>query len=135
MSEIVFADSYFYLALLNRRDRRHAEVREWAEASTGRAVTTEAVLMEVGDAFCSPGQREVTVRLVQELRSDSSVEIIGLSSDLLGRAWAHFASRPDKDWGVTDCLSFAVMRDRGLKTALTGDRHFEQAGFQIMFPE
>ena len=67
------------------------------------------------------------MRLVQELRVDPSVEVVGLSGGLIGRAWAHFASRPDKDWGITDCLSFAVMRERDLMIALTGDRHFEQA--------
>jgi len=44
-----------------------------------------------------------------------------------------FATRPDKDWHLTDCISFAVMTERGLSEALTADHHFEQAGFQAVF--
>jgi predicted nucleic acid-binding protein len=31
---------------------------------------------------------------------------------------------------MTDCISFVVMQDEQLTEALTGDRHFEQAGFK-----
>jgi predicted nucleic acid-binding protein len=44
-----------------------------------------------------------------------------------------FASRPDKGWPLTDCISFVVMTERGLREALTADHHFEQAGFRPVF--
>lgn len=44
-----------------------------------------------------------------------------------------FAARPDKAWSLTDCISFGVMRERGLSDALTADHHFEQAGFRAVF--
>ena len=40
-----------------------------------------------------------------------------------------YRHRKDKDWSLTDCISFAAMTDEGLTEALTADRHFEQAGF------
>jgi len=40
-----------------------------------------------------------------------------------------FAARPDKEWSLTDCMSFVVMTREGITEALTGDHHFEQAGF------
>jgi uncharacterized protein len=39
----------------------------------------------------------------------------------------------DKEWSVTDCISFTVMKDKSLTRALTGDHHFGQAGFAIVF--
>jgi hypothetical protein len=45
---------------------------------------------------------------------------------------ALFAQRPDKHWSLTDCISFIVMRREGLTDALTGDHHFEQAGFNAL---
>jgi hypothetical protein len=42
---------------------------------------------------------------------------------------ALYGERMDKDWPLTDCISFVVMQREGITDALTGDRHFEQAGF------
>jgi hypothetical protein len=43
-----------------------------------------------------------------------------------------FTSRADKDWSLTDCLSFIVMGRRNIRQALTADNHFEQAGFHAV---
>lgn len=40
-----------------------------------------------------------------------------------------YSQRPDKNWSLTDCISFQVMKSFGITEALTGDHHFEQAGF------
>jgi predicted nucleic acid-binding protein len=40
-----------------------------------------------------------------------------------------------KDWGLTDCISFVVMKDNGLSDALTTDSHFQQTGFQALLLE
>lgn len=40
-----------------------------------------------------------------------------------------YHSRLDKQWSLTDCISFVVMSEEGIAEALTGDHHFEQAGF------
>jgi len=39
----------------------------------------------------------------------------------------------DKEWGLVDCLSFVIMRERGITEALTPDRHFTRAGFKALF--
>lgn len=70
------------------------------------------------------------MRLVTALRNQPDVEIIPATHDLFERARALFAQRTDKMWSLTDCTSFVVMKDHGLTAALTGDQHFEQAGFQ-----
>lgn len=49
--------------------------------------------------------------------------------ELHNRSIKLYASRPDKQWSLTDCISFEVMRREGITEALTGDHHFEQAGF------
>ena len=56
-----------------------------------------------------------------------------LRAELLDRGVERFRKRPDKDWPLTDCISFVVMEDEGISDALTGDRHFEQAGFKAIF--
>jgi len=63
------------------------------------------------------------------LQNDPEVTIVPASADLWQRGVTLFAGRPDKDWSLTDCISFVVMQERGLTAALTADRHFEHAGF------
>jgi len=49
---------------------------------------------------------------------------------LFGEAWQLFQRYRDKRYSFTDCVSFAVMKRLKLKTALTFDKHFTQAGFE-----
>jgi uncharacterized protein len=56
----------------------------------------------------------------------------GLSDQLFEEALKLYSSRPDKEWGLPDCISFVVMRTRGVKDALTADEHFQQAGFRAV---
>jgi predicted nucleic acid-binding protein len=58
--------------------------------------------------------------------------IVETSGKLFRTGVAFYSRRPDKDWSLTDCISFVVMRDRGITEALTGDHHFEQAGFKAL---
>jgi predicted nucleic acid-binding protein len=57
---------------------------------------------------------------------------VGHDDDLYEAGIELYRARADKDWSLTDCISFVVMEERGIADALTGDRHFEQAGFQAM---
>jgi uncharacterized protein len=87
-----------------------------------RLLTTRSVLLEIGNALSKQ-------LLLHALETDPNVEIMPLSEQLYTRAMQLYRERHDKDWGLTDCLSFVVMRDRGIEEALTADAHFQQAGF------
>jgi predicted nucleic acid-binding protein len=128
----VFADTAYYVALVSPRDAWHRVAREFNRVYGGRFVTTEFVLIETANFFAKAAVRPVFVDLVRDLRADPRTTVVPASADLFERALQLFAARPDKDWSLTDCTSFEVMRDRGLTDALTADRHFVQAGFQIL---
>jgi len=66
------------------------------------------------------------------LRQSSSCEIIPVSSALFQGALDLYHERTDKEWTLTDCTSFLIMQEHGITEALTGDRHFEQAGFTAL---
>jgi len=75
------------------------------------------------------------VDFVQTLQPALHVEIITASSVHFEADFELFANRPDKEWSLTDCISFALMRRRDLTEALASDRHFEQAGFRRLLRE
>ena len=127
----VFADTWYYLSLLNPNDPGHARAARRSEA-TERVVTTDYVLVELGNALSAPAWRSRLVALADVLRTDTRVTLVPASADLLDRGLRLFGQRLDKSWSLTDCISFVVMRDRGLTEALTADHHFEQAGFRSL---
>jgi hypothetical protein len=129
MSDI-FGDSFYFLALLNPRDAAHDRAVAASRALTGRLVTTEYILIEVADALSSPRDRPRFLALFDALTADPGTTIVPAHGDLLRRGLDLFRARADKDWPLTDCLSFVVMGELGLTEALTGDRHFMQAGFR-----
>lgn len=99
---------------------------------TGRLITTDAVLTETAIALARPDWRAHAVGLIDHLLGRPDVEIVRTGADLWGRAWELYRQRPDKGWGLTDCLSFVVMGDLALADAMTADEHFRQAGFRAV---
>lgn len=128
-----FVDTYALIAWLNSRDPDHQRVKAYFAAWTGRLITTEWVLVELADAFAAPPSRVTAARFLQKVRTDPQFEIVPYDAEVFRAGFDLYATRPDKDWPLTDCISFAVMTERGLTDALTADRHFEQAGFQAVF--
>jgi predicted nucleic acid-binding protein len=124
-----FADTFYYIALLSDRDEAHEYVVELNKTLTGGIVTTQWVLTEVGDAFSASDQRPLFLELLEVLESDPDTLILEASAGLFERGVDLYRRRPDKDWPLTDCISFVVMEEQKLTLALTGDHHFEQAGY------
>jgi hypothetical protein len=127
-----FADTYYFLALLDSREERHVGAAEASRNPELRLITTEWVLAEFGDAYCHPKDRADFVALYHALVNHPRVKIVAAETRLFQRGVDLFESRRDKDWSLTDCLSFVVMQDEGITQALTGDKHFEQAGFTAL---
>lgn len=128
----LFADSFYYLAILNADDAAHQLAVDFSEKQRGPVATTVWVLTEVADPLSAPGQRGGFVRFLDALRGDAEVTIIPPGPELFEAGLSLYSQRPDKDWTLTDCISFVVMERMDLREALTGDHHFEQAGFAAL---
>jgi predicted nucleic acid-binding protein len=92
-------------------------------------------LIEVGDAFSKPQDRDRFVELLQLIEADERIVVVPASDASFRRGVELFTRRPDKSWPLTDCISFVAMEERGIQDALTGDRHFEQAGMVALLRE
>ena len=130
--KVVFADTVYFLALLNPADQFHGLARALSLQPLGPLLSTEFVLTEVGNGLSHPDNRPRFARLLELLRTQADVEVVPASSALFRQGCALHAQRPDKAWSVTDCISFVVMKERGIGDALTADHHFEQAGFKVL---
>ena len=123
----VFADTSYFAALLIPNDRRHRIALDWLSHAGVPVVTTEYILIELGNLLAHASSRHKFVRFAGEIARNVDTRVVAGSADLLGRGL--YAARPDKSWSLTDCTSFVVMQDEGISEALSFDRHFEQAGF------
>jgi uncharacterized protein len=124
----VFADTYYYLALVNPKDVGHAKSVAYAKEATRPMVVTDWVITELADGLCAVVNRPLFTKLLNTIRSGATI-IVPFDAGLMDRGLALFTDRQDKDWPLTDCISFVVMQEQGVHEALTADHHFEQAGF------
>ena len=131
----VFLDTAYAIALSVEADAHHTravELAEQLELQQTRLITTRAVLLEIGNALARQRYRSAAAQLLDAIEHDPQVECVPLTDELYQQAFELFRNRPDKEWGMIDCASFVVMRQRGLTDALTTDEHFEQAGFRAL---
>jgi uncharacterized protein len=133
--KMIFADTYYYLAILNPRDQGNASASEASERHGRHFVTTHWILAEVGDALARVEDRPKFLALLDALVADRGVEIVAADDQLYWEGVQLFRNRPDKNWSFTDCTSFVVMEKMGIRDALTADIHFEQAGFVALLKE
>lgn len=130
-----FIDTSFLIALASTADQHHDranQLLDQIQSSDIRLVTTSAALLELGAALSRIAYRAGAMTIIRELQADARVEIVNVGGDLLEHGLGLFERRLDKEWSLTDCVSFEVMRQHGLTRALTADAHFEQAGFEAL---
>ena len=126
----VFADTFYFLALLSPSDKAYERARAITVNQRSRLVTTAWVLTELANSLCKQDTRGKFFDTLRSLQSDPTAVIIGPEKHWFDAGIELYETRPDKDWSLTDCISFVVMQERAIADALTGDHHFEQAGFR-----
>lgn len=128
----VFVDTGFYIGLLRRVDELHLRCADFAKRYDGTFVTSEFVLIELGNWMGQTPLRSSFAELAGRLREDPTTVVLPATADWYLRGLRLYTKRPDKYWSLTDCISFEMMREHGLTEALSADRHFTQAGFHAM---
>ncbi|MGK7952560.1 MAG: type II toxin-antitoxin system VapC family toxin [Xenococcaceae cyanobacterium] len=132
MQEEIFIDTGFVIALKNTKDSYHQQALELMNKfEESFFVTTDAVLLEIGNSL-SRNYKQEAIEIIEEFIYADNVDIVELTPDLFNEAFRVYKIYKDKQWGLVDRLSFVVMWDRGISKVLTFDRHFTQAGFQVL---
>ena len=128
----VFADTSYFLAFLGEKDQYHERAMAWTRAVRAPVVTTEYVVIEVGNSLTKGDDRTLFMDFHRALQQPTKLEVIPASTELQYRGAKLFGERPDKEWSLTDCISFVIMSERGIHDALSADRDFEEAGFRAL---
>lgn len=126
-----FVDTSAWYALVDRDDRAHRDVTASLKSLEGRLVTSDYVFDETVTLLQMRQGHAIAVRAGEKLL-DGSVELVRSLPEDIEDAWALFRERSDKGWSFTDCVSFAVMRRLRLRAAVATDKHFAQAGFDVL---
>ncbi len=132
---IVMLDTSFIVALAHAKDPHHERAKSLdGELLRDRALSILhwGVLMEIADGFARTDRRAKGCALLERLETEDRYHITPITDELLDEALVMYRARADKEWGLTDCLSFALMKHERVAEALTADIHFRQAGFKAL---
>ena len=135
MADGVFLDTVGLIALLNRDDEYHGEAcAVFTRIGQARrsVVTTNLVLCELGNGLARTACREEVGWLIGQLHADPISTVVHVDRNLFTEGVELYLKRSDKMWGLVDCVSFVVMRAKGLTDAFTADHHFQQAGLNCL---
>ena len=134
----VLLDTSFIVALENRDDPCHARAKRLDRELMRDAAVVLAhwgILLEIGDGYARLARREKGTQLLDRISGEDGYQVVPLSQELIQQAMTLYRARSDKEWGLTDCLSFVLMEREGITQALSADVHFRQAGFEAMLLE
>lgn len=125
----VFADTSFFIGLMNPRDALAETAQEQAAQLSRRLVTSWWVMVETANFLRSRENRSLFGELLDRLNRSDQAVIVATSDELLQRVIDLYRNRDDKTWSLTDCTSFVIIQYYNITEALTSDHHFRQAGF------
>lgn len=131
---VLFVDTSYVLGLYNADDRAHKLCVEISKniKKADKLITTDAILMEIGNTFSVVQKRQKGSKIIRDFLKMKRMNVVHLSPEYFEESLKLYEKRPDKEWGMVDCFSFVVMEKYNIKTALTLDHHFKQAGFTIL---
>ena len=135
MIKPVFVDTSALIAIGNRRDNFHLlarEIKENLKQSNRSYVTTNAILLELGNAFSQTNLKPVAIQMIEAIHSSTKWNCINIGDIRMQEGFELFKRMKDKEWGLVDCTSIVVAKKMEVTEVFTTDHHFEQAGFNIL---
>lgn len=133
---VILADTFYWIAILNPRDQWHQLALNYGRKQPNiRLIVTDGIIDEVLNYFAEEGisLRSNALNLCVSIKCDRNMEIVPYTPELRQLGFELYEQRPDKGYSLTDCISMSVMRQMNITEVLTGDRHFQQEGFTILF--
>ena len=133
--KLYFADTWYFIALLNGRDSHHRQARalERSIKASGLLITHDAVLTELLAFFAaSRSGRVQAAAYIRAVLDDPGLIVIAQDRSLFLAGLSLYERRRDKQYSLVDCMSMHVMQQHGITHVLTNDHHFSQEGFTVL---
>jgi predicted nucleic acid-binding protein len=124
-----FADTSFWFALQERRDRHHEEAKALVRARVGRVCVSNHVVGETWTLLRRRAGHAAAVGFIDRLARLPDVEVVHVDAVVEADAWRWLRRHDEREHSFVDATSFAVMRRRRIREALAFDDDFTAAGF------
>lgn len=132
---MIFVDTSFWVALRQRRDTNHAVAVElWPEHADSALVTTTAVRGETWTFLRRRSGHSAATGFLDALTKSPRVQVLHVEEDLDRRALRWLRQHDEREYSYVDATSFAIMRERRIRSALAFDGDFAAAGFVELRP-
>ena len=105
----VFADTFYFLAILNAKDTAHDKAVALSQSQEAPLLTTAWVLTKLADGLADSPRRHAFRHVVDDLLADPETIVVPPSQRLFEQGMDLYNARSDKEWSLTDCISFIVM--------------------------
>jgi uncharacterized protein len=133
---VLFLDTAGWLAALSPRERHHDAAREAYVDAVRRGallVTTMLVVSEMHALILRWRGISAAAYFLETVVESGSHHIVPVDEEVVQAALTRWIRRfQDKAFSLTDAVSFEIMRRERIGQALTLDRHFHDAGFQMV---
>lgn len=138
MAVELFVDTSAWFALARPpttdRDQIERAMRQRLRAGS-RLVTTNLIVAETHALLLRRAGPHAALKFLHEV-TKPPIGIVGSTPEIEARAIREWIERyDDQAFSFTDAVSFEVMTARGIREALTLDRHFATAGFGMLPPK
>ena len=130
----IFADTAGWMCLADAKDPQHdaaCSARDAWLRQGGIFVSSDYVADETLTLLRLRLGLSAALKWWEQVERSSRVRWEWLSPVRAEKARRWFFQWKDKDFSFTDCTSFVLMRELRLHRALTTDKHFKLAGFEI----
>src|SRR3989337_3596304 len=138
MNHFVFVDTSAWLALINKSDAFHVKaknIRDILLHDNMQFIVTDYLIVEVANSLSKIPWRSSAIQLINSIQLSENIRVVEINKEIYNEAWGLYSKRTDKEWGLTDCASFVVMKRYAITVAFTNDHHFEQMGYNILLKE
>lgn len=127
----IFVDTSYFIAVLLPRDQWHVGASRYA-ISDMTAYTSSLVVNETVSLMQSRGYLSSALEFLQKSRESGDIQVVHADAMLQAEGWDLFHRWGGAGANAVDCVSFAIMKSFSIRKALTFDRHFRTAGFEIL---